>query len=87
MAVLLEAGEEMRNDPEYEGWITDSPVVLGADRFTETGIIIKFMVEVRPDKVFPTRRELLRRIKKKFDEEGIEIAVPYLKVIRRDGEG
>jgi small-conductance mechanosensitive channel len=34
-------------------------------------------VQTQPDKIFATRRELLRRIKKRFDEEGIEISVPH----------
>jgi small-conductance mechanosensitive channel len=42
-------------------------------------------MQTRPDTVFQTRRELLRRIKKRFDEEGIEISVPNIRLLQGDG--
>ena len=50
---------------------------------TESGVVVKFMVQTRPDKLFVVRRELLRRIKNRFDEEGIKIAVPHRIVFQR----
>ena len=76
MAVLLEVAAELRADPEFGPWVTNEPVMLGVDRFTESGIIIKFIIETLPDKMFPVRREMLRRIKNEFDRVGIEISVP-----------
>jgi len=67
---------ERGTDPEFSGWATDDPVMLGVDKFAEYGVIIKTFVQTQPDKIFQTRRKLLRRIKKRFDEEGIEISVP-----------
>ena len=67
-------------------WVTDEPVMLGVDKFTENGLVIKFMVQTLPDKIFPTRRELLRRIKKRFDEVGIEVAVPHRVLIQDTSE-
>ena len=77
MEVIQEVAEEFREDPEMGEWVTDVPVMLGVDKFTESGAIIKFMVQTQPDKIFPTRRQLLRRIKNRFDKEGIEISVPH----------
>ncbi len=37
-------------------------------------------MKIRPDTIFQVRRDLLRRIKIRFDEEGIEIAVSHLKL-------
>ena len=50
------------------------PQMLGVDKFTESGVIIKLMVKTHPERIFPVRRELLRRVKNAFDEEGIEIS-------------
>jgi small conductance mechanosensitive channel len=77
MAVIRAVEEEFRADPETGSWVTGDPVVLGVDKFSEYGMIIKTFVQTQPDKIFATRRELLRRIKKRFDEEGIEISVPH----------
>ncbi|HUU71864.1 MAG TPA: mechanosensitive ion channel domain-containing protein [Burkholderiales bacterium] len=77
MAVIQAVEEEFRADPEFSSWVTGDPVMLGVDKFSEYGMIIKTFVQTQPDKIFATKRELLRRIKKRFDEEGIEISVPH----------
>ena len=86
MEVIQQVAEEFRQDPEVGDWVTDVPVMLGVDKFTESGVVIKFMVQTKPDKIFPTRRQLLGRIKKRFDEEGIEIAVPHRVLIQQKSE-
>jgi small conductance mechanosensitive channel len=82
MAVILEAAEEFRDDAEMGDWVTDKPVMLGVDKFTNQGVVIKFMVQTRPDKIFPARRELMRRVKKKFDAEGIRMGGGHWGLIR-----
>ena len=82
MGVLLEVAAELRTDPEFGPWVTNDPVMLGVDRFTESGIIIKLIIETLPDKMFPVRREMLRRIKNEFDKVGIEISVPYRMLVQ-----
>lgn len=86
MEVIQQVAEEFRQDPEVGDWVTDVPVMLGVDKFTESGVVIKFMVQTKPDKIFPTRRQLLRRIKKRFDAEGIEISVPHRVLIQETSE-
>ncbi len=87
MDVLLEVAEEMRADPEFGPWVTDEPVMLGVDKFTDYGVVIKFMLKTLPDKPFPVRRQMLRRVKNKFDAEGIEISVPYRMLLQPKAEG
>jgi len=77
MEVIQQVAEEFREDPEVGEWVTEDPVMLGVDKFTESGVVIKFMVQTLPDKIFLTRRQMLRRIKNRFDREGIEISVPH----------
>lgn len=86
MDVIQQVAKDFREDPEMGDWVTDEPVMLGVDKFTEYGVIIKFMVQTQPDKIFPTRRQLLRRIKNRFDQEGIEISVPHRILIQPSGE-
>jgi len=61
--------------------VTDDPVVMGVNKFTEYGVVISAMVKTPPDKMFAARRELLRRIKNRFDEEDIEIFVPRRRMV------
>jgi small conductance mechanosensitive channel len=86
MDVLLEVAEELRADPEFGPFVTDEPVMLGVDKFTEYGVVIKFMLKTLPDKPFPVRRQMLRRVKNKFDEVGIEISVPYRMLLQPSGD-
>jgi small-conductance mechanosensitive channel len=58
--------------------------MLGVDKFTEFGAVIKFMVKTQPDMLFAVRRELLRRISKRFNELGIRITVPQRILVRDD---
>ena len=86
MEVLLEVAEELRADDEFGPWITDEPVMLGVDKFTEYGVVIKFMLKTLPDKPFPVRRQMLRRVKNKFDDVGIDISVPYRMMLQPKAE-
>jgi small conductance mechanosensitive channel len=87
MGIILEVDEKSGADPEFSGWIMDKPVMLDRGRFSEHGMIVKSYAQTPPDKLYQTKRELLRRIKKRFDGEGIEIAVPHRILLQpADGE-
>jgi small-conductance mechanosensitive channel len=76
MALLLEVAGTLKTDPEWAEEIVDEPQMLGVDKFTESGVIIKLMLKTQPDRMFPVRRELLRRVKNAFDKAGIQPGVP-----------
>ena len=83
MNVLLDVARELRNDPEFRPLILDEPEMLGLDRFADYSVVIKFVLKTHPLKRWPVKRELLRRIKRKFDELGIEIPCPQRTVYNR----
>jgi small-conductance mechanosensitive channel len=76
MALLVELGQGLRADPDYSAMILDDPAMLGVDALGETGVTIKFFLKTRPLQQWAVRRELLRRIKNRFDQLGIQIARP-----------
>jgi small-conductance mechanosensitive channel/flagellar biosynthesis chaperone FliJ len=82
MATLLEVARGLKADPEWADEIVDEPQMLGVDKFTESGVVIKLMLKTQPERLFPIRRELLRRVKKAFDEAGIEPGFPQ-RVVRQ----
>jgi small conductance mechanosensitive channel len=86
METLVEIANGLRDDPGWEGSIIGEPEMLGVDKFTEFGAVIKFMVKTQPDKLFAVRRELLRRIAKRFSELGIQITVPQRILLRDNGD-
>lgn len=88
MNVLVELGKELRRDLNFRHMILEQPEMLGVDQFGESAVIIKFFIKTRPLMQWTVKREMLRRIKMKFDELGIEIPFPHRTVYHRhDVEG
>ncbi len=80
MEVLNRIGQEMTEDP-YWGSIMLSPVrALRVDNFGDSGIDIRLLGDTKQMKQWEIMGELRRRIKRVFDEEGIEIPWPHTKV-------
>jgi small conductance mechanosensitive channel len=86
ISVLRDTARELSADDDWRGSIIGEPDMLGVDKVTESGVVVKFMVKTQPDKLFPVRREMLRRIVKRFAELGIQITVPQ-RILVRDGIG
>ncbi|GFP33062.1 moderate conductance mechanosensitive channel, partial [Candidatus Hakubella thermalkaliphila] len=57
------------------------PTVVGVIDFSESQVTLRMMGKVVPSKQWGTAQELRRRIKKKFDQAGIEIPFPHRVVI------
>ncbi len=77
IAVLTELGEELRNDPEFQDSILSPLEVFGLDRFEDSAVIIRIRFVTKPLKQWGIRREFYRRMKRVFDERGIEIPFPH----------
>lgn len=77
ITVLMQLGREMRRDPVLGRHILEDPEMLGVDSLADSGVTIKFLLKTRPLQQWPVKREMLRRIKNRFDELGIEIPFPH----------
>ena len=87
MEVIMEVARAMRKDPEFGKFMIREPELLGVDSFADSSIIVKILVKTAPLKQWIVKRELLRRIKNRFDEEGIEIPLSYQRIYYTPGEG
>ncbi len=83
MQVIKRIGQEIRQDPAYSPYILDDLEMLGVDAFGDSEVVIKFVIKTRPLKQWLIKREMLRRIKRRFDELGIEIPFPHRTVFHR----
>jgi small-conductance mechanosensitive channel len=81
MRVIDRVGEEMAADPEWGQHIVTPPKSLRVDNFGDSGIDIKILGDTKPIKQWDVMGELRRRLKKAFDEEGIEIPYPHRVVV------
>lgn len=73
MTVLKEIGEELRQDPKFAPMILEPFELVGVDRFSDAGVIIQARFKTQPIKQWSVGREFNRRMKKRFDELGIEL--------------
>lgn len=75
--VCEEIVEEMRQDPVYGKEILEPLEVLGVDRFADSAVIVKSRIKTKPIQQWFVGREFNRRMKKRFDDLGIEIPFPH----------
>lgn len=73
MRTLVDLGKDLRRDPQYRGFILEDPEMLGVERFGDSAVIVRFFIKTRAMRQWQVRREMLRRIKKRFDELNIEL--------------
>jgi small conductance mechanosensitive channel len=84
--VLTEIGKELYEDPQYQPLMLGEPEILGLDSLGDSAIVIKLMVKTKPLQQWTIKRQFLLRIKRRFDEEGIEIPFPHRTVYHRFDE-
>jgi small conductance mechanosensitive channel len=77
VAILREIDEAIRRDPAYGRDMLEPLEIMGLDRFEESAIVIRARLKTRPLQQWRIGREFNRRIKKVFDERGIEIPFPH----------
>jgi small conductance mechanosensitive channel len=87
MDVMLEVARELRKDSAFGPFILGDPEMLGVDSFGDSAVLIKMCIKTQPLKRWAVKRELLRRVKHKFDELGIEIPFPHRTLFLREAEG
>lgn len=73
---VRELADRMREEPKYRAMILEPLEVLGVDQFGADAVILKMRIKTKPIQQWTVGRELNRRIKKRFDELGIDIPVP-----------
>lgn len=76
-ALLRKIGAEMQADLTFGPFILEPIEVLGVDAFADWSVQLKVRIKTVPLKQWEVGRELRRRIKKAFDEEGIVMPYPH----------
>lgn len=79
-AIMRKVGAEMRSDPALKEKILEDLEIAGVDSWAESSVVIRCRFKVMPLEQWGVRREFLYRLKKAFDQAGIEIPFPHLTV-------
>jgi moderate conductance mechanosensitive channel len=84
-ALIKEVADGVWQDPGWHGQILEEPEVWGVERFAADSIDIRLVVKTQPSQQFKVLRELRRRLKAAFDDNGITIPFPQRTIwVRRD---
>jgi moderate conductance mechanosensitive channel len=70
----------------YKRAILEPLQILGLERFGASQLVLRMMVKTVPLKQWEVGRELRKRIKKRFDEQGIQIPFPHRVLLWGDKE-
>jgi len=68
--------KDLREDKKFGPMILNDPEMLGVDSLGDTTFSVKFVLRTLPLQRWEVRREMLRRIKSRFDELKIKVKVP-----------
>lgn len=85
VALMRRVGETLRTDPSFAGRILEPLEVAGVEQWADSAVVIRCRFKVAPLEQWSVRREYLARIKAAFDEAGIEIPFPHVKLVHQGG--
>ena len=75
MAVMQQVADAYAND-HRDILLDEDPIVQAITSFSESSVDARIVVKMRPGEQFEAERELRRRLKEAFDEQGINIPFP-----------
>ncbi len=78
--VMRRTARQLRADESFAPRILDDLEIAGVDNWADSAVMIRCRFKVVALEQWSVRREYLRRLKKAFDEAGIEIPFPHLTI-------
>jgi len=75
--VMKKVGNDLFEDETFKEEILEPIEIMGLDKFENSAVVIRARLKTKPGKQWLTGREYRRRLKKAFDNEGIEIPFPH----------
>lgn len=77
IAVLKDECARFAADGEWAPRLDGSPNVLGVDALDAAAFTIRLLIKTKPGEQWAVAREFRRRVKARFDAEGIKMPYPY----------
>jgi moderate conductance mechanosensitive channel len=84
ITVLRDLLAEFEKDTEWGPLLLEPPEVPGIERLADSGVVLRVIAKTLPLKQWEVSRELRRRIKMRFDREGIEMAFLHKAAVPTD---
>lgn len=81
LGVMRETAATLRADAQWRARIVEDLEVIGVERWGDSAVVLRARLKVVPAiEQWNVKREYLKRLKKAFDERGIEIPFPQLTI-------
>ena len=74
--VINQVGQDLYDDKKWQGIALEPPYMLRLDSISESSLDIKILCKTAPIRQWDVKGELLRRLIKAFEKEGIDIPFP-----------
>ncbi len=74
----------MYADPELKDKLSEAPTFIGVTSLGDSAVVVRTQAKTRPGAQWGLEREMNRRLKKAFEDAGIEIPFPQQVVWHRD---
>lgn len=82
IAMMRRIGGELRADPDFAQRILADIEIAGVEQLADSAVVIRCRFRVAPLEQWNVRRAYLQRLKQAFDDAGIEIPFPHIKVVQ-----
>lgn len=82
--VALATANGLRDEKDYASCILQPVEIVGVDKLTDNGVILKGRIKVRPGEQWKIGREFTKRIKKAMDEAGVLLSHRQVAAIAPD---
>jgi moderate conductance mechanosensitive channel len=86
LSVFQDEAMKLYEDPEWKWRVLEPPTMLGVQTFGPSGVTLRLLFKTLPKEQWGISREFRKRIKVRFEAEGIEIPYQHMKVVFDDGE-
>ncbi len=84
--IIHTVGKDLKEDEYFGRLMIENLEVFGVDKFADSAVMIRGRIKTKPIKQWEVGREFLRRIKKAFDKDGIEIPFPHRSIYFKESD-
>jgi moderate conductance mechanosensitive channel len=86
LGIVRDEASQLATDRVWSPQLDGAPEVLGIESLGDSSVVIRTLIRTQPGSQWGLAREFRRRIKNRFDRDGVEIPFPQRKVhVRVEG--
>lgn len=88
LGIVRDEASQLATDRVWVPQLDGAPEVLGIESLGDSSVVIRTLIRTQPGSQWSLAREFRRRIKNRFDRDGVEIPFPRRRVdVRVEGAG